>query len=313
MNERSLIAFMTVARTGSFAKAADELYCSNVTVMNQINALEKELGTKVFVRSNHGTDLTDSGSIFYEDVLNFYNYYKNTINKIRNASTVRKKKIRVGTSILRPCGKLTEMWRQTSELNTDFDVRIVSFNDDFATLNSIFNDESGIDCYIGPYDSSLVRDKYDARLLEWLPCRIAVPKIHPLSGKERITWKDLDNGSLIVMKNGLSSTIRKLNNRIIENPLRKLRDDILENHALIDIIDAGKFYSLDTFNMCADMNCAMESLDIWKNMHPGLVTLPADWDYACPYGIIFAKYASQDVLDFVDTVLKNYKTGELAV
>lgn len=311
MNERTIMAFLTVAKTGSFTKAAEELYCSNVTVMNQVNSLEKELGTKVFIRSNHGTELTESGSIFYEDALNMYNYYKNTINRIQNVQTVKKKEIRVGTSVLRPCSMMNLSWRQTAELNNDYRIKIVTFNDDYSTLSTLLDRESGIDCYVGPFDSSIVREKYDVRLLKWLPCRVAVPKTHRLSQKKSLTWKDMEGERMIVMKNGLSSTVRRLKDRVIENPLRRLRDEVLENHASTDIIDVGKHYTLDTFNMCVEMNCLMETLDIWKDIHPGMVTLPMEWEYACPYGILFSKYASEDVRGFMDAMAPDYDDSDL--
>jgi len=33
----------------------------------------------------------------------------------------------------------------------------------------------------------------------------------------------------------------------------------------------------------------METLDIWKDVHPSIVTIPMEWGYTIPYGIVYAK------------------------
>ncbi len=56
--------FLTVARCGSFSAAAEQLYLSKVSVMNQMNALEAELGVPLFTRTRRGAALTEAGRSF---------------------------------------------------------------------------------------------------------------------------------------------------------------------------------------------------------------------------------------------------------
>ena len=37
----------------------------------------------------------------------------------------------------------------------------------------------------------------------------------------------------------------------------------------------------------------------WKNIHPSIVTLPMEWEYTMPLGVIYAKEPSQTVQDFI--------------
>ncbi|MBR3004288.1 MAG: LysR family transcriptional regulator, partial [Lachnospiraceae bacterium] len=46
--------FIEIARTGSFSKAAGNLFMTQQGASNQIRSLEKELGFPVFVRKNKG-------------------------------------------------------------------------------------------------------------------------------------------------------------------------------------------------------------------------------------------------------------------
>ena len=60
--------FVAVAETRSFAGAARQLRSSHPTVGRKIAALEEQLGTKLFARSNEGLALTAQGRRFREHV-----------------------------------------------------------------------------------------------------------------------------------------------------------------------------------------------------------------------------------------------------
>ena len=64
MEENRIITFLTVAKEGSFTKAADILYLSPVAVKKQIDALEEELGGALFLRTPAGCKLTEAGDVF---------------------------------------------------------------------------------------------------------------------------------------------------------------------------------------------------------------------------------------------------------
>ncbi len=49
----------------------------------------------------------------------------------------------------------------------------------------------------------------------------------------------------------------------------------------------------------------METLDIWKDVHPSIVTIPMEVGYTMPYGIVYAKQPSEQVQAFINTIQKN--------
>ena len=56
-----------VADAGSFSKAAERMHITPVSVMNQINAMEKRVGVRLFERTNQGGELTKAGQSIYRD------------------------------------------------------------------------------------------------------------------------------------------------------------------------------------------------------------------------------------------------------
>ncbi len=61
---RELEAFVRIAETGSFTRAASELLLTQPTISARIRALELSLGTAVFERSRRGVALSPAGSVF---------------------------------------------------------------------------------------------------------------------------------------------------------------------------------------------------------------------------------------------------------
>ncbi len=53
------------------------------------------------------------------------------------------------------------------------------------------------------------------------------------------------------------------------------------------------------------MGCIMETLDIWKDVHPSIVTIPMEWGYTMPYGIVYAKQPSKQGQAFINIIQKN--------
>lgn len=46
----------------------------------------------------------------------------------------------------------------------------------------------------------------------------------------------------------------------------------------------------------------METLDIWKDVHPSLVTIPVEWEYTMPYGIVYAQNPPRAAQNFIQMI-----------
>ena len=68
------------------------------------------------------------------------------------------------------------------------------------------------------------------------------------------------------------------------------------------IVDIPNYYDTSIFNECEQMNYLMETLDIWGDIHPSLITLPMEWEYEMPYGIVYTKKPSKSVAAFIEVI-----------
>jgi DNA-binding transcriptional LysR family regulator len=59
-----IVAFLEVARRGNLSRAAEALYVSQPTLTARLQALERELGEQLFVRTRRGMRLTEAGEEF---------------------------------------------------------------------------------------------------------------------------------------------------------------------------------------------------------------------------------------------------------
>lgn len=66
MNLKQLEAFVHVAESGSFSKAAKELFLTQPTISAHISSLEKELNVRLFVRNTKEVSMSEDGRDLYQ-------------------------------------------------------------------------------------------------------------------------------------------------------------------------------------------------------------------------------------------------------
>lgn len=283
---------LLVVESGSFSRAAAARGCSTVAVMNQVNALEERLGFRVLARSPRGVALTEAGEVFCRASEKLREEAARAVGRARRLSAQEKPVVRLGTSLLRPCRPVLELlekrrpaWRER------FQIRMVPFSDspeEFARLRHNLGGE--IDCFASPCDSAAWQNEHGILPLGTCRCCVTLPATHPLAAKHRLAWADLAGETLLLVRPGMSPT------------LDRLREDITRNQPDIAVMDAPEYYDIEVFNRCERGGYVMETPEVWAGLHPALVTLPVDWDYAQPYGIVYAKSPSPAVALLIEAL-----------
>lgn len=90
--------FYKVAEHLSFSKAAVELYVSQSAVSQNINNLEKELQTKLFIRSTKNVQLTEAGRVLFKHIEPAFNLIENGEKSIKEINALQKGEIHIGAN-----------------------------------------------------------------------------------------------------------------------------------------------------------------------------------------------------------------------
>lgn len=59
---------------------------------------------------------------------------------------------------------------------------------------------------------------------------------------------------------------------------------------------------MDVLHKCETSGCMMITAEIWKDIHPSLVTVPVEWEYSVPYGLFYSKHPTEAVERFVKAI-----------
>ncbi len=296
MYNHMLDTFIAVADCGSFTKAAARLYVSPTAVMKQINTLERNLDIQLLERGTMGVQLTDAGAVIYQDAKFMIDYSQKSLANARATMHANDTTFCVGTSLLNPAKPFMDLWYRVNQEFSDYKLHLVPFEDNHeGILTEIENLGIKFDFLIGVCDSKAWLSRCRFAELGRYKKVIAISREHPLAGRKLIRMEDLYGETLMMVERGDSG----VNDRI--------RDHLEADHPQIHIEDTPPFYDLSVFNRCAETGNVLLSIECWKDVHPGLVSIPVDWDYSIPYGLLYSLKAPADVRRFAETAAQMAK------
>lgn len=299
MYHPQLTTFLSVAKSGSFTKAAEELFVTPTAVMKQINALEERLGFTLFARTNHGLQLTDAGKSFLQDANYIIDYSDRAVEKAKAIDDKNKQQsIRIGTSIMTPAKFLLDVWAELQKFDPYLKIELIPFeNTPINSVEILKNLGKHIDIVAGLYDDEFLIERgckaahlYDKRLL------FAIPVTHPLCQKAKIDISDLKGRKVLL--------IRRHWNEYID----ELRDDLIAGGVTVEDFE---MFNLGAYNRAAQENVPIVTVEGWEDVHPLLKIVPADWKYKIPFGIFYSPTPTKFVKDFITTLKKINRKGEI--
>ncbi len=206
MEIRQLKYFVSVAETGSFSEASRRCFLSQSAISQQIKSLEDELGTTLFLRNPHKVVMTESGEELLplaRQALKSFNECHEHISNLRGMlcgqlnigmSHFIEPYVRQAAVIMLkqyPNVRLNLFYLPTSELNR----MLVNHQLDLAfSINTANKDEN-----------------IDSEPVLTFHLRAVMRSTHPLANKEKVSFADLMNYSIVMPETGarLFSTVRK--------------------------------------------------------------------------------------------------------
>lgn len=285
-----LKTFIAVASLGSFSKAADELFISPTAVMKQINMLENRLEIKLFMRTNHGLELTEAGKSLIIDAKFLFDYSLRAIDKARSIGDKENtKSIRIGTSIMTPVRFLLDVWTQIQSHIPQIKIELIPFENTPENAREILRHlGQHIDIVAGIYNEKLCIDNgFEVKHISNKKIHIAVPLNSRLATKEVLNVDDLIESGLLLINQDWNEYIDKI------------RDVLSAEGAQIYDFD---FFNINAFNRAVKENIPIIAIDGWENIHPLLKIIPIDWEFDVPFGIMYSPKPSDTVKKFINTI-----------
>lgn len=207
MELRYLRYFVTIARTRHFTHAAEALGMSQPPLSQQIQRLEKEVGTKLFNRSGRGVELTEAGKVFYNDAC--------VILNLADSALIKAKGIARGINGILSLGidssvvfysKVFPSLRSYKYSYPDVDLRLKEDN----TVNLLRDLESE------KLDLAFIRlpverdDIFNFHVLGDEAMGLALHSSHALAAKEKIKLSELNDTNLIMFPEDEAPGLYKL-------------------------------------------------------------------------------------------------------
>ena len=192
-----------------------------------------------------------------------------------------------------PGQTIVDMWTQIREEITDIKFQLVPFENTPENAREILkNMGKNIDIVCGVYDERALKNwQCAAQFAADVPMRCAVSVYDPLAKKDRLTVEDLHGRSIMLIREGWNEETDRL------------RKWLTEEHPEINIVTFD-FINLSVFNDCENSDHVLMCIDMWSNVHPLLKTLPVDWDYSMPFGLLHAPKPSKTVKRILNAVKK---------
>ena len=188
--------FQTVCKHENITRASNALFVSQPTITSSIQALEKELGFKLFIRDKSRIFLTADGKRFLEmlneQMTSFDNFYKRATELGKN-----KKCLTIGIPPILNSFFLERIFTKFKSQHMDIHLTIIETST-YVGLQKV--NDYALDFFVGAINGDVsaynVKAIFETLLVLWSG------KNHPLA-KEKIITKDmLENHPFIMMPEG---------------------------------------------------------------------------------------------------------------
>ncbi|MCR5699315.1 MAG: LysR family transcriptional regulator [Treponemataceae bacterium] len=177
MNTTQLECFVSLASTLNFAKTAEQVYLTQPAVTKEIQSLESELSSKLFIRTTRSVTLTDVGRQFLPEANSILSSYYHAKDWIASFHSKSKSSLRIGYMDSHTLPFITQV---LSKIKNRFEKLIPSFTVDQTdtNLNRLVHGQT--DLVIGIKDSRFSDDSIDFKTLHMDGFVLVFPKDHPV-------------------------------------------------------------------------------------------------------------------------------------
>lgn len=237
MEIKTLKTFITVATLKNFSAAAKQLYTVQPNVSRQISDLEKELETKLFIRSTREVSLTKAGEILLPEAIEIVANNTRVINLIKTTND-NQRTLKIGYLASACASFFPQLISDFSKHWPEVKITIIEMTTK-EQLNALL--ENKIDISFSRPLSLPENKKFNRSEIYTDNLVAAIPSSHSLAEKEQLTFSELKNESFILFK---PEEALGLHNHVVSNCEKNgFSPNIISHHgnirSLMTAVSAG--------------------------------------------------------------------------
>ena len=282
------------ARSGSMARAAEELFLSKQAVKKQIDSLEAELGFHLFVRSSRGLTLTEAGRQWIDGVGQLTDQYHRLADRCRLVQEQAGQKVLTILLPSHPKVYFEEAMLVYNQLYPQVRLNIV----DTRKLSVLYNDRARIatltdgtaDVVFAPYTEPYDKEQLAFYRLNRLSYHCVMKPDHPLSRKSAVHREDLA---------GLPVRINTVMDRALYEHILDQDPSCLPGQFVYGEREALRVPLIISF--CLNGGIFISKGDFLETRHP-LISVPFSPPLSVDNGLFYRRNAAPHVLDFIELV-----------
>lgn len=197
LNLNQLEYFVCAAKYLNFTKAAKECYISQTAMTQQIQALEKRLGVKLFLRDKHHIELTVAGNVYLKEAKEILKRSDEAIRLARMASKGMDGELSIGYISGFGQNDFYEILNGFHEAFPNVKLKFVR-NTMSGLMDSLQRGDCDVAFSVLPHQKNY--ESMNKIYLKSYPLFVAMSKKHTLSNKKEIKCKELFNEDFIIMQ-----------------------------------------------------------------------------------------------------------------
>ncbi len=199
MDMRVLEYFLVVAREENITRAAAMLHITQPTLSRQLAQLEREVGAKLFVRSNHSIRLTDEGMLFRRRAREILDLAQRAVDELVPNGGELTGEICIGCGEMRAASTLAHLIASFRELHPHVHFTLSSGNN-ADVRERIENGSLDLGLMLEPVEL----DRYEfVRLPQSERWGVLVREDSPLAKRSSLKRGDLSNIPVVTIRDSL--------------------------------------------------------------------------------------------------------------
>lgn len=194
---KQIEAFLAVADSGNFSRAAVSLQSAQPAVSQAVKDLETELGVRLFDRTTRRVELTDAGREFQASAEKIVEDLGHAVTNLNDLAERRRGRIRIAAPPLLAAAVLPEAIAEFRREAPGIDVDLV----DASTDEIIDAVRSGrAECGLGTFPPG--GDQLERQSLARDELMLFCHADAPLAARDRVAWSDLAGEPLVTLTRG---------------------------------------------------------------------------------------------------------------